>query len=99
MEKFEIIKAKEDFARRLEAIKNATGEYCIFCDSDDYIDNNLLEVIENTINNNAGENTSSKNDDEKEQNNNELNNDNEQQENDINNEENTDNNENETQQQ
>ncbi len=35
---------------RLEAIKNAVGDYCIFCDSDDYIDNNLLEVIENTIN-------------------------------------------------
>lgn len=35
---------------RLEAIKNAIGDYCIFCDSDDYIDNNLLEVIGNTIN-------------------------------------------------
>ncbi len=30
---------------RLEAIKNATGEYCLFCDSDDFVENNLLETL------------------------------------------------------
>ena len=34
---------------RLEAIKNATGEYCIFCDSDDFVENNLLSEVSVTL--------------------------------------------------
>lgn len=30
---------------RLEAIKNAIGDYCVFCDSDDFIENNLLSEL------------------------------------------------------
>ena len=37
---------------RLEAIKNATGEYSLFCDSDDFVENNLLETIYNVLNEN-----------------------------------------------
>ena len=37
---------------RLEAIKNATGEYSLFCDSDDFVENNLLKTIDNVINQN-----------------------------------------------
>lgn len=34
---------------RLEAIKNAKGEYCIFCDSDDFIENDLLTEVSVTL--------------------------------------------------
>lgn len=37
---------------RLEAIKNATGEYSLFCDSDDFVENNLLETVDKALNNN-----------------------------------------------
>ena len=37
---------------RLEAIKNATGDYCLFCDSDDFVENNLLETVNNVMNEN-----------------------------------------------
>ncbi len=37
---------------RLEAIKNAMGEYSLFCDSDDFVENSLLESIERVLNNN-----------------------------------------------
>ena len=37
---------------RLEAIKNATGDYCLFCDSDDFVENNLLETINDILNEN-----------------------------------------------
>lgn len=30
---------------RLEAVKNANGEYCLFCDSDDFVEKTLLEKI------------------------------------------------------
>ncbi len=34
---------------RLEAIKNATGDYCIFCDSDDFVENSLLSEVAVTL--------------------------------------------------
>lgn len=34
---------------RNEGVKRATGDYILFIDSDDYIDNNLLEVINSNI--------------------------------------------------
>lgn len=37
---------------RLEAIRNATGEYSLFCDSDDFVENTLLQAVENTLNDN-----------------------------------------------
>lgn len=37
---------------RLEAIKNATGTYSLFCDSDDFVENNLLETVDNVLNKN-----------------------------------------------
>lgn len=37
---------------RLEAVRNASGEYSLFCDSDDFVEPNLLETVENTLNNN-----------------------------------------------
>ncbi len=37
---------------RLEAIKNATGDYSLFCDSDDFVENTLLETVENVLNKN-----------------------------------------------
>ncbi len=37
---------------RLEAIINATGEYSLFCDSDDFVENNLLETVDNALNKN-----------------------------------------------
>ena len=37
---------------RLEAVKNATGEYSLFCDSDDFVEINLLETIDSVLNNN-----------------------------------------------
>ena len=37
---------------RLEAIKNAEGEYCLFCDSDDFVENTLLETVNNVLNDN-----------------------------------------------
>ncbi len=37
---------------RLEAIKNATGDYCLFCDSDDFVENNLLKTINDILNEN-----------------------------------------------
>lgn len=37
---------------RLEAIRNATGEYSLFCDSDDFVENNLLQTVENALNDN-----------------------------------------------
>ena len=37
---------------RLEAIRNATGEYCLFSDSDDFVENNLLEAVNNILNEN-----------------------------------------------
>ena len=37
---------------RLEAIKNASGEYSLFCDSDDFVENNLLETVNDVLNNN-----------------------------------------------
>lgn len=37
---------------RLEAIKNATGNYSLFCDSDDFVENNLLETVDNALNKN-----------------------------------------------
>lgn len=37
---------------RLEAIKNATGEYSLFCDSDDFVETELLETVETVLNNN-----------------------------------------------
>lgn len=37
---------------RLEAIKNATGEYSLFCDSDDFVECNLLETVDGVLNNN-----------------------------------------------
>ncbi len=37
---------------RLEAIRNATGEYSLFCDSDDFVETNLLETIDSVLNNN-----------------------------------------------
>ena len=37
---------------RLEAIRNATGEYCLFSDSDDFVENNLLETVDNVLSEN-----------------------------------------------
>ena len=37
---------------RLEAIRNATGEYCLFSDSDDFVENNLLETVDNVLSKN-----------------------------------------------
>ena len=37
---------------RLEAIRNSTGEYSLFCDSDDFVETNLLETIDSVLNNN-----------------------------------------------
>ncbi len=34
---------------RLEAVKNASGDYCLFCDSDDFVEDNLLETVENAL--------------------------------------------------
>lgn len=34
---------------RLEAIRNATGEYCLFSDSDDFVENNMLETVDNVL--------------------------------------------------
>ena len=34
---------------RLEAINNATGEYTLFCDSDDFVEVNLLETVYNVL--------------------------------------------------
>ena len=34
---------------RREAIKNAEGEYCIFCDSDDFLEKNALQELEKII--------------------------------------------------
>lgn len=36
---------------RNAGLKNAEGEYIIFCDSDDYVDSNFLEVMYNNIQN------------------------------------------------
>lgn len=38
---------------RLEAIRNATGEYCLFSDSDDFVENNLLETVDNVLSENS----------------------------------------------
>ena len=35
---------------RREAIKNATGKYTLFCDSDDFVESTLLETVDNIIN-------------------------------------------------
>lgn len=35
---------------RREAINNATGEYSLFCDSDDFIETNLLESVDSILN-------------------------------------------------
>ncbi len=37
---------------RIEAIKNATGNYSLFCDSDDFVESNLLETVDNVLNKN-----------------------------------------------
>ena len=37
---------------RLEAIRNATGKYCLFSDSDDFVENNLLETVDTVLNEN-----------------------------------------------
>ncbi len=37
---------------RLEAIKNASGEYSLFCDSDDFVEPNLLETVDNVLSDN-----------------------------------------------
>lgn len=37
---------------RLEAIRNAAGEYCLFSDSDDFVENSLLETVDNVLNEN-----------------------------------------------
>ncbi|MBR3802125.1 MAG: glycosyltransferase family 2 protein [Clostridia bacterium] len=37
---------------RLEAIKNASGEYCLFCDSDDFVESDLLETVNNVLSDN-----------------------------------------------
>ena len=37
---------------RLAATKAATGEFCLFCDSDDFVEQNLLETIDNVLNKN-----------------------------------------------
>ena len=30
---------------RREAVKHASGEYCVFLDSDDFVENNILEIL------------------------------------------------------
>ena len=37
---------------RNEAIKNATGNYSLFCDSDDFVESKLLETVDNVLNKN-----------------------------------------------
>lgn len=37
---------------RLEAIKNASGEYSLFCDSDDFVESSLLETVDKVLRNN-----------------------------------------------
>ena len=37
---------------RHEAIRNATGEYCLFSDSDDFVENNLLETVDSVLKDN-----------------------------------------------
>ena len=37
---------------RLEAIKNATGEYSLFCDSDDFVECSLLETVNAVLDDN-----------------------------------------------
>lgn len=37
---------------RREAMNNATGEYSLFCDSDDFVESDLLETVDNVIENN-----------------------------------------------
>ncbi len=37
---------------RLAAIKAAIGEFCLFCDSDDFVEQNLLETVDNVLNEN-----------------------------------------------
>lgn len=39
---------------RLAAIKAATGEYCLFSDSDDFVESNLLETVDGTLFENPG---------------------------------------------
>ena len=39
---------------RLAAINAATGEFCLFCDSDDFVESNLLETVDSTLQNNPG---------------------------------------------
>ena len=37
---------------RFEAIKNASGEYSLFCDSDDFVEPDLLETVNNVLSDN-----------------------------------------------
>lgn len=37
---------------RLAAIKAAAGEFCLFCDSDDFVENNLLGTVDRVLENN-----------------------------------------------
>ncbi len=41
---------KGSFATRMFAVNNSNGEYCIFCDSDDYYDKDYLERINILLN-------------------------------------------------
>lgn len=52
-EKVRVIHKKNEghTSSRLVAIKEASGEYCLFCDSDDFVEDNLLETVNNTLNN------------------------------------------------
>ncbi len=34
---------------RLEAVRNATGEYTLFCDSDDFVESTLLDTVETAL--------------------------------------------------
>ncbi len=47
-EKIKVIHKKNGghTSARLAAINEATGEYSLFCDSDDFVENNLLETVE-----------------------------------------------------
>ena len=38
---------------RFEAIKNASGEYSLFCDSDDFVEPDLLETVNNVLSDNS----------------------------------------------